>query len=84
MKNRDIIPLVGALFIIVMTVIFWFFLFDDLHDLSDIVRHLPTENTIANAEHRIKGIQFSAFILLFSSLAAWGSLLWTRIKKSFR
>jgi hypothetical protein len=62
----------------------WFFLFDDLDGLSDVVRHLPTENTISNAEHRITSIQFSAFVLLFSSLSAWGSILWTRMKKSFK
>jgi hypothetical protein len=77
-------PLVGTLFVIVMIVIFWFFLYDDSQDLSNIVRHLPTEDTISDAEHRIEGIQFSAFVLLFSSLAAWGSFLWKRIKKSFK
>ena len=84
MKNEDIMPLVGALFLTVLTVIFCYLLFDNLYCLSDIVSDIPSEGTRWNAEGRITIIELSAWILLFSSLGAWGSHLRREVKKVFK
>jgi hypothetical protein len=84
MKNAGIMPCINVLFLIAMTIVFWFFLYDDVHDLSDIVHHLPTENARSSAEHRIGQIELSAWVLLISSLLAWISHLQREIQKIYR
>ena len=84
MKNKDIMPLIGVLFLIAMTIGYWFYLYDDVNYLNNIVRHLPAEDMKPSAEHRIRQIELSAWILLFSSLLAWGSHLRREIQKIIR